>query len=151
MLRWIINCRCPAGRQGRQKVGFTYIEMMVTVVIITLCFVPLVKMFTSSVSQISYSGDRLTALNLAREEMEKIKNLNLTESQIAALGSLTIPPEKSPPIFRNKANWRIKRILKKDSDPLEVRVEVFRESGAGSKKMVELSTLIEDLEWTAVD
>ena len=83
--------------------------------------------------------------------MEKVKNLNLTESQIVGMGNVVTPPENKPPLPRNKANWRIKRILKKDSDPLLVRIEVFREGDEASESIVTLSTLIEDLEWTDVD
>lgn len=129
------------------SVGFTYIEMVLTVVIIAICFVPLIRMFSTSINEVSYAGDKLTALNLAREEIEKIKNLNLTEAQLLALGNAVTPPKSEPALKRNNADWRIERILKPASDPLEVKVIVWR-SALAPQKMLELTTLIEDLEWT---
>jgi hypothetical protein len=43
------------------------------------------------------------------------------------------------------------RILKKGSDPLEVKVIVFREDKGKREKLLELVTLIEDLEWEKED
>lgn len=133
---------------GKTKLdyAFTYIEMMITVVIVAVCFVPLMNMFSSSIQEASYTGDKLTALNLAREEMEKVKNLNFTETQLLALGNTVIPPKTEPPLARNNAGWRITREFKEGSDPLEVKISVYRESKT-PQKMVELITLIEDLEW----
>lgn len=128
------------------SVGFTYIEMVITVVIIAICFVPLIRMFSTSINEVSYAGDKLTALNLAREEIEKIKNLNLTEAQLLALGNAVTPPKSEPALKRNNADWRIERILKPASDPLEVKVIVWR-SALAPQKVLELTTLIEDLEW----
>ncbi|PIQ89501.1 MAG: hypothetical protein COV72_02430 [Candidatus Omnitrophica bacterium CG11_big_fil_rev_8_21_14_0_20_42_13] len=128
--------------------AFTYIEMMVTVVIVAICFVPLIQVFSDSIAKIGYAGDKLTALNLARDEMEKIKNLNLTEAQFISMGNVIIPAKDKPPLKRNKAYWRIERILKENSDPLEVRVIVYRQ-GKEAYKVLELATLIEDLEWSA--
>lgn len=132
------------------KRGFTYVEMVITVVIIAICFVPLMRMFSASIGEVAYVGDKLTAFNLAREEMEKIKNLNFSEAQFLALGNAVIPPKGSPPLRRNKINWRIERILKEGTDPLEIRVLVWREDKK-PQKILELATLIEDLEWTEAD
>lgn len=129
--------------------AFTYIELMITVMIIAICFVPLMSMFSSSIKEMTYAGDKLTALNLAREEMEKIKNLNFTEAQLLALGNTEMPPNGKA-LVRNNVNWRIERTFGDGSDPLEVRVSVYRESKA-PQKMIELVTLIEDLEWAGVD
>lgn len=132
-------------RSAKRKGGFTYIEMVITVVVITICFTPLLRMFSSSITEVAYAGDKLTALNLAREEIEKVKNLNFTEEQLFVLGSIVTPPKNEPPVRRNRAEWRIERVLKDGSDPLEVRVIVWRE-GKVPQKILELATLIEDLE-----
>ena len=127
--------------------GFTYVEMVITVVIIAVCFVPLIRMFSSSIGEVVYAGDKLTALNLAREEMERVKNLNLTEVQLAELGNVVTPEKSAPPLKRNKVSWRIERRIKPNSDPLEIEVIVWRESKT-PQKVLQLATLNEDLEWT---
>lgn len=137
-------------KNAKLKVGFTFIEMMLTIVIMAICFVPLMRMFSTSISEVIYAGDKLTALNLAREQMERVKNLNLTEAQLLKLGDKIIPSSDKPPLKKNNTSWRIRRIFKKDTDPLEVKVEVYRESKV-SQKILELSTMIEDLEWTKED
>ncbi|MEK6715037.1 MAG: type II secretion system protein [Candidatus Omnitrophota bacterium] len=135
---------------AQRKRAFTYIEMVITVVIIAICFVPLIRMFSTSIAEVVYAGDKLIALNLAREEMEKVKNLNLTEAQLLALGNRLNPPKSEPALKINKADWRIERVLKPDSDPLEVKVIVWHQAKA-PQKALELTTLIEDLEWTEED
>lgn len=130
--------------------AFTYVEMVITIVVIAICFVPLIQMFSGSIGEVVYAGDKLTALNLAREEMEKFRNLNLTESQLLSLGNMITPAKSEPPLKRNKVNWRIERVLKENSDPLEVNIIVWRESKT-PQKILEVATLIEDLEWTEED
>ena len=63
-------------RQGRKtnKNGFTFIEMLIALAIIGICFAPLSRMFMESVQETLYLGDMLTAMGLARREMEQVKN-----------------------------------------------------------------------------
>ncbi|MDP1854028.1 MAG: type II secretion system protein [Candidatus Omnitrophota bacterium] len=135
---------------AKRKKAFTYIEMVITVVVIAICFVPLIQMFSSSIGEVIYAGDKLTALNLAREEMEKFRNLNFTEVQLLSLGNMITPAKSEPPLKRNRANWRIERVLKENSDPLEVNIIVWRQAKT-PQKILELATLVEDLEWTEED
>lgn len=130
------------GERGEH--GVTYIEILITVVIILVCFVPLSKLFTTSIMAVSMTSDLSTAVNLGREEMEKIKNLNLTETQLADRGSRFYPSIEEPPLTLNSQDWRIKRVIIQDSDPLEVRVYVFN-AGNMEKPVALLVTLMEDL------
>ena len=80
--------------------------------------------------------------------MERLKNLGYTEAQISEAGDVWEPELGKPPLEMNQAKWRILRKIIRGSDPLEVRVLVFREPiKAGLKPVLELVTLIEDLEW----
>ena len=124
--------------------GFTYIEMLIVVMLVGLCFVPLLQMFVQSVDEVEQYSELGTALQLGREAMESVKNLRLTESQIAAQGVVWTPPEKEPPLVMDKQSWRVKRTAIQHTDPLEVHVEVFRTENLG-RSIVEFATLIEDL------
>jgi len=73
-------------------------------------------------------------------------NLNTTKAQLRELGDSKYPPLKEQPLVMNKAKLRIKREIIKESDPLEVRVEVFYE-GQTDKPIITLVTLIEDMTW----
>ena len=137
----------PDGNQTKGEHGehgVTYIEILITVVIILVCFIPLSKLFTTSIMAVSMTSDLSTAVNLGREEMEKIKNLNLTEAQLAARGSRFYPSIEEPPLTLNNQDWRIKRVIIQDSDPLEARVYVFN-AGNMEKPVALLVTLMEDL------
>ncbi|MFH1655638.1 MAG: hypothetical protein ABH954_03400 [Candidatus Omnitrophota bacterium] len=134
-------------RRQRYKTSqaFTYIEMLITVVIISVCFLPLMRLFSTSVIAAAGAGDLATAVNLGREGIEKIKNLNFTEAQLLVAGSSFYPPEGEPALTLNQQEWRIEQIIVSGSDPLEVRVKVFKADDM-KKPIATLVTLIEDLQ-----
>ena len=134
----------PAVSLKHGRSGFTYIEMLVVITLIALCFVPLLQMFAQSVNEVEQYSELGTALQLGREGIEEVKNLRFTEAQIEAQGVVWSPPKDKPPFLINKQSWRIKRIPIAGSNPLEVHVEVFREENL-EKSIVQFVTLIEDL------
>lgn len=95
--------------------------MLISLLIISICIIPLIRMYTLSMSEINYIDDMYTAIDLAREEVEKVKNLGLSKDQIKGVGNVL-----SPPIYLNKKVWRSARVVDKDKDPLEVYVYVFQ-------------------------
>ena len=125
--------------------GFSYIEMLITVVIISVCFFPLLRLFSTSIVSAVGASDLATAVNLAREEMEKIKNLNFTEMQLINMGNTFYPPLDEPPLTLNGQTWRVERVIVAGTDPLEVHVCVFKSDNM-KKPLARLVTLIEDLQ-----
>ena len=121
-----------------RREGFTYIEMLVTLAIIAICFVPLTRMFSRNIEETVYLGNLVTAMALARQEIEKVKNLALTEKQIETIGDIHYPA-----IIMNETSCYVERNIKPGTDPLEIRVRVYRENEF-DKPMVELVTLFED-------
>ena len=105
------------------KRGFTFVEILLTLVIITACAVPMMQMFSTAVEQVGSVDEIRTAMDLGREEIEKIKNLALTEEQLKALGNVV-----SPPIVLNRTVWFTARVADPDATPLKVTVYVFRDS-----------------------
>lgn len=126
--------------------GFTYIELLITLAIVAVLFIPIMQLFSHSLYSTRISQDMITATNLAKWEMERIKNLNTTKAQLREIGDSIYPPLKEQPLVMNNAKWRIKREIIKESDPLEVRVEVFYE-GKTDKPIIALVTFIEDMTW----
>jgi len=94
--------------------------------LVSICFVPMMKMFTSNLEEIAYMDDMHTAMYLAKEEIEKVKNLSLSLKQVKALGNVI-----SPTIYLNKDRWRTARIIERASDPLKLTVYVFKEEAWG--------------------
>lgn len=130
--------------------GFTFIELLISLSIIAITFAPLMQMFSTGLEQVYHISELNTARYLAREGMEKLKNLNLTEAQLKGLGDIWEPALDKPAVELNERKWRVLRKVNKNSDPLEVRVLVFQEPIIpDSKPALELITLIEDLEWSA--
>jgi prepilin-type N-terminal cleavage/methylation domain-containing protein len=86
--------------------GFTFIEILIALTLLAIVAVPLLQMFAVAVEQVTYADDLRTALDLAREEVEKVKNLALTESQLKALGNAI-----SPPIRLNQRVWYAVRVM----------------------------------------
>ncbi len=112
---------CP--RYRARRAGFTFVEIMLTLVLLSIAAVPLMTMFSTAVEQTGTIDEIRAALDLGREEVEKIKNLALTEDQIKALGNVV-----SPPIVLNKTVFYTVRVVDPDEEPLQVTVYVFRDS-----------------------
>ena len=129
--------------------GFTFIEILITLTVIALLFVPVMQLFSNSLYSTAENLDRITAMNLAQSEMERTINLNMTKEQIKKIGTQIFPPLENPPYEINKSQWRVQREVVEDSDPLEVRVKVFKE-GQPEKIWITLTTLIEDMMWGQV-
>lgn len=132
--------------------AFTFIELLITLAIIAICFVPLMRMFSVSLEQLYISRDLTTARYLIQEGMEKVKNSGSSEYQIKDLGDIWHPALDQPPLDLNGKKWRVLRKVYDQTDPLEVRIQVFEEhlrkgTGEYSKPVAEMVTLIEDLDW----
>ena len=136
----------------RTKKGFTFIELLITLAVIAIVFVPLMRMFTASLEQVSMDQDLTTARYLIQEGMEKVKNMGLTEAQLKALGDVWDPPLDEAPVTLNKKYWRIKRTVDLQTDPLEVRILAYQLTEATLSEPeglpeAQAATLIEDLDW----
>ena len=105
----------------KKNSGFTFVELLLTLFILSICFVPLMSMFSTALVEIAYIDDMKIALDLAREEIEKVKNLSLTEKQIKKMGNVA-----SPPVYLNKKVWRAIRVVNQDVSPLQFSVYVYR-------------------------
>ena len=130
--------------------GFTFIEMLITLSVLSISFLPLMDMFTTSLVQVKMTGELATAKYLAQEEMEKSKNLNFTVEQFRQQGDVWNPPLEEPAIELNGNHFRVLRKIVPESNPLEVHVQVFKEedmAGEEPKSLVDLVTLFEDFEW----
>ena len=138
-----------ATRLRMTQSGFTFIEILMTLTVIAVLFIPVMQLFTNSLYSTNVNLDLITATNLAQSEMERTINLNLTKAQLQEIGTQVTPPVEQKPIEMNHSFWRIKREIVENTDPLEVRVVVYKE-GESENSMVSLVTLIEDLMWDSV-
>ena len=103
--------------------GFTFVELLITLLVLAIAVTPLLQLFATAVEELGYADDLSTASELAREEIEKIKNLALTDKQIKLLGNII-----SPPIRLQNQTWYTVRVVDPDLTPLEVQVYVYRET-----------------------
>lgn len=133
----------------KKKTSFTYIELLITLAIIAVLFVPIMQLFSHSLYSTIASQDLITATNLAKWEMERTKNLNVTKAQLKQMGDSIYPAPEEKPLEMNNVKWRIKRDIIENSDPLEVRVSVYHD-GEPDKPVVTLATLIEDMTWEEI-
>lgn len=131
------------------RAGFTFVEILMTLTVIALLFVPVMQLFSNSLYSTGENLDRITAMNLAQSEMERTINLNMTKAQIKKIGTQIFPPLDKPAFEINHGKWRVQREVEEDSDPLQIRVKVFRD-GQPEKVLITLVTLIEDMMWDEV-
>ena len=137
------------GRGEVENAGFTFIEILITISVIAVLFVPVMELFSSSLFSTDENLSLITATNLAKSEMERTINLNLTKEQLKLLGTQIFPSVDKKPYDVNGTFWRVKREIMENTDPLEVRIHVYKESQP-EKSAVDLVTFIEDMMWTAV-
>ena len=133
----------------KKESGFTFIEILMTLTVIAVLFVPVMQLFSNALFATSVNLESITAMNLVQSEMERTINLNLTKAQLQKIGTLVIPPVEEKATEMNHQFWRVRREIVPDSDPLEVRVSVYKE-GEPDKSLVPLVTLVEDLMWGSV-
>lgn|SRR3989338_4824635 len=133
----------------RKQQAFTYIELLVTLAIMAVLFVPVMQLFSHTLYATSLSRNLITAVNLAKWEMERIKNLNATQAQWKIMGDELYPPLDKNPMEMNGLKWRIRREIIKESTPLEVRVAVFQDTFM-DKPVITLVTLLEDMTWNEI-
>ena len=126
----------PKSKIQNVQRGFTFVEILITLTVIAVAVVPLMQLYATATEQVAYTDDLRTALDLAREEIEKVKNVALTEDQIKRLGNVI-----SPPIALNKALWYTVRMINQTASPLEVQVLVYRNQLWGPP-MTSLVTII---------
>ena len=133
----------------RTEAGFTFIEILMTLAVIAVLFVPVMQLFSNALISTNVNLESITAMNLAQSEMEHTINLNLTKAQLLKIGSQVFPPEDQKPTEMNHEFWRVKREIMPDTDPLEVRISVYKD-GEPDRTLVTLVTLVEDLMWDSV-
>jgi type II secretory pathway pseudopilin PulG len=129
--------------------GFTFIEILMTLTVIALLFVPVMQLFSNSMIATAQNLERITAVNLAQSEMERTINLNMTKAQLKRIGTQIIPPLDKDPYEVNNVKWRVEREIVENTDPLEIRIKVYRD-GEPQRVMIALVTLIEDMMWDDV-
>jgi prepilin-type N-terminal cleavage/methylation domain-containing protein len=129
--------------------AFTYIELLITLAIIAVLFVPIMRLFSHTLYSVSSSQDLITATNLAKWEMERTKNFKATKARFREIGDIVFPSLDKEPLMMNNVQWRIKREIIEESDPLEIRVSASRGNEL-DKPLVTLVTLIEDMSWEEV-
>lgn len=119
-----------------KRAGFTFVEILIALLILAVAAVPLMRLFAASIEQIGVCDDLRTALDLAREEVEKLKNIALTEEQIKQIGTVV-----NPPVRLNEGLWYTVRRVDPLASPLEVRVFVYRSRPRGTP-LVSVSTIL---------
>ena len=127
--------------------GFTYTEVLITLAVMAALFVPMMQLFSQALVSSAVTGQTIMALNLGKWQMERIKNLNYTISQLKAMGDNYFPPLNEPPLQLNEQRWRILTDIDPDSEPLKIKVSVFLNERLGDKPLVELVTLLTDTTW----
>ncbi len=141
-------------RLNNKNRGFTFIELLITLTVLAISFLPLMNMYTVMIDQSVFTSDLTSARYLAQEEMEKIKNRNLTVQQLKEMGDRWHPPLNEKALVLNKERWRVLRTIE-PTEPLTVKVQVFKEAERISRKepkpVASLITLIEDFHWAITD
>lgn len=123
--------------------GFTFVEIILAITVMAIAFMPILNLFTTAVEQINLTNELSSALNLGREGMEMVRNLNLPVERLEQQQETYYPPYQEPPILLNHIEWRIHTVMHTGTRPLQVDVRVLREGS--DTPILEFTTLFEDL------
>ena len=105
----------------------------------------MMQLFSTAIEATNTSRDLVTAVSLARWEMERLKNLGVRTQRLREGGDTMWPPPEEPPLELNGRLWRIDRLVAGEADLLEVTVEVRHDGEV--KPLVRLVTLLTDTAW----
>lgn len=133
----------------KNRSGFTFIEILLTLAILAIAFVPVMQLFSGAIGATAISGDTITATHLGRWQMERIKNLDYSKIRLSENGDSLYPPIEKDAFEINGTKWRIRTEVVPKTDPVELRVSVFKD-GHLEKPVSTLVTLIEDTTWEEV-
>lgn len=142
----IIKKYCPKAnyrKPVRIRHAFTFIELMIAITLMAMAFFPVMSLFTTAIEHINLTSEMSTSLNLGREGMEMIRNLNLPVETLNEYPSYYYPPLKEEPILLNHKKWRIFTRIHKGTRPLQVDIQVISEPT--KEVTLVLTTLFEDL------
>lgn len=128
-----------------QRCGFTFVELLITLSLLAILFIPMMQSFSSAMEATNASRDLITAVSLARWEMERVRNLGVSTERLKRSGNTMWPPAEEPPLELNGRAWRISRVVTVESEPLEVAVEVRRDGEA--QALTKLVVLLTDTFW----
>jgi type II secretory pathway pseudopilin PulG len=128
--------------------GFTLVEALLALTLLGITVVPLLQLYSSSLGELLAAEERSVAVSLAEREMERVRALGSDEARLRATGAVCEPPVGQLPERVGAASWRTCRALDAQSDPLELRVDVFRvaEGRRGrptGEPLFSLATLVE--------
>lgn len=73
---WITVRSTPRCNNFLGKRGFTLVELIMTVVVVSIVAIPLSLLISQHLESVLQSQDHTVAVNLARLEMEKVNNLS---------------------------------------------------------------------------
>jgi len=108
------------------EAGFTLVEALLALTLLGISVVPLLQLYSASLGELLAAEERSVAISLAEREMERMRALGSDEARLRADGAVCEPPVGQLPERLGGASWRACRALDAASDPLELRIEVFR-------------------------
>ena len=122
---------------AKNKTAFTLIELIMTVVLVTIVVIPSSIFIVESIRGAFRSGDTTVAVNLARMEIERSNNLIYTDEDIADEGITPIPDYAG-------YNYDLSRevtFIDGDPDLKEINVKVYPAGKLGNPEDL-LATVI---------
>lgn len=128
-----ISPMAPAAPVDFKKRGFTLIELLIAIILTTGGLIVLMRMMSIGIFADSNLEYRLTAVNLANEKMEELKN--------TVFGSISAGTETGSAIGFDFVDNRVVSVTETETDLKDVKVEV-QWTQKDNQESVEVETYI---------
>jgi len=91
--------------------GFSQIELMITLVIVSVAFIAAVSAFRGVAKGILVSKTKSLATNLAQEDVELMKDKSYYRLRVSDVGSLTAVTGPTPAVYEDTANYPVENLI----------------------------------------
>ena len=110
----------------RSRQAFTFVEILVTLTLIAILFVPTMQFFSHAMDATLSSRDLITAVHLARWEMERTRNMASQVKRVRDEGNVVVARGKSVQVMFDYDA----KVTVPVTDETRARLEVFEGRGS---------------------
>lgn len=113
----------------KKESGFTLIEVVASIVIITIILLSFSQLFIQSNKTAAYNNEKLVAINMAEAELERLKMSPLSEH---------LPQIDSTKVYNFETNSDIEKLLYSGGESYYLNIKATQNSDEKNNKLINI-------------